>query len=372
MSATSVQTRQACGFTQVTLAQFLEKADKGELKFERYFFTNVPGTKKHPPREDIDDEVVRCRECGHTIGEHSAGSPPIQLPVAVLPYTLVNPWRGHQSQTESGVVSMLSVLRDGAPTCCTVLKQLFPNCFYAPDTLVGAHIIPRRAVVGFEALQTGPLQGWSLDDLHSKKNGIIMAKFLEDEFDDLVWCFVPSIADAHGGLWSIRVFVPDLSASLRIHDRHRTVQVFIKSCSLQQNDSHAQPSQVRDNSPLTYADLNGKEVTLPQELSVSAIMYHAEKSFERHNKSQEFKSLIPAFVAASKRKGSPPQISTWLVGVVQPSNDGPDAAAVPTTAEVVSESSAVARKDAAPQGGRVPVGGDVLVLKAPRKRHSKK
>jgi hypothetical protein len=266
------------------------------------------------------------------------------------------------------------VLRDDGPKpCCTVLKQLFPKCFYAENTVVGAHIIPRRAQVCFAALQTGPLQGWSLEDLHSKKNGIIMAKFLEDEFDDLVWCFVPSSKpqDARGGLWSIRVFAPDLSASLRIHDRFRTVQVFYKECSIQKNDSHAVPSRVIDDSALTYADLDRKEVMLPPELSVSAIMYHAEKAFEKHNKTQEFKSLIPAFVAASKRRGCPPQIGTWLATVVQPGSDKPDAAAVPTTAAVVSESSAVTKKDATPQGGRVLVGGDVLVRKA-RKRHSKK
>lgn len=256
-------------------------------------------------------------------------------------------------------------MRGDGPAHCTVLKQLFPKCYYANNTLVGAHIIPRRASVCFRALQTGPLLGWEPKDLHSKKNGIIMAKFLESEFDDLVWCFVPGKREAQLGqrLWSIRVFVPDLSASLKIYDRNRDVQLFYKSCSVQMSDVHTVPSQVHDSSPLTYADLDGQEVALPHELSVAAIMYHAEKTFEKHNKSQEFKLLIPAFVAASKRKGSPPQIGTWLVSVVQPGNDQP--------AEVVPESSAVSKKDAAPQGGGVPVGGDVFVPKG-RKRRSKK
>ena len=70
MSAT-VQTRQACGFTQGKLDQFLEKAsyDIHSPAFKVYFFTNMPGTKKHQTRDDLDDEVVRCLKCGCTIDE---------------------------------------------------------------------------------------------------------------------------------------------------------------------------------------------------------------------------------------------------------------------------------------------------------------
>ena len=59
-----------CGFTKGELIDLLKQADKDEVKFDRYFFTNVPGTKKHPTREELDDTLVRCLECGCTIGEH--------------------------------------------------------------------------------------------------------------------------------------------------------------------------------------------------------------------------------------------------------------------------------------------------------------
>ena len=68
-----------CGFTQVTLAQFLKEADKGELKFERYFFTRasdvIPGTA-------TPSNIPRCLKCGCTIDEHNGGSPPIQVPLS--------------------------------------------------------------------------------------------------------------------------------------------------------------------------------------------------------------------------------------------------------------------------------------------------
>ena len=77
MAAASVPTptgaRAPCGFTQVTLAQFLEKADKGELKFDRFFFTTTP--PRHLSHMQIHDDIPRCFKCGGTIDEHHVGSP---------------------------------------------------------------------------------------------------------------------------------------------------------------------------------------------------------------------------------------------------------------------------------------------------------
>ena len=71
-----------CGLTRNEFAQFLKEAlyDPTAPAFRAYFFTNAPGTKKHAQRDALDDEVVRCLECGCTIGEHNIGSPPIRLP----------------------------------------------------------------------------------------------------------------------------------------------------------------------------------------------------------------------------------------------------------------------------------------------------
>ena len=117
---------------------------------------NLPdATQKFSARNDLAGNEVRCSECGKTIGEHLPDSPPIALPTAQEAYRLVNPWSGHQSVTGSTAFSLLRVLQeiDRTPARCTVLKQLFPRCHYEACTLVGAHIIPRRAAVCFQALQ---------------------------------------------------------------------------------------------------------------------------------------------------------------------------------------------------------------------------
>ncbi len=62
-----------CSRTQHQLDQLLEKADKGKLKFERYFFTNDQTPPPFAKRGDIPSNVVRCLECGCTIGKHGTG-----------------------------------------------------------------------------------------------------------------------------------------------------------------------------------------------------------------------------------------------------------------------------------------------------------
>ena len=61
-----------CGFAKQELIGLLERAefDPAKPAFKAYFFTNVPGTKKHPTREELDDNVVRCLHCGNAIAEH--------------------------------------------------------------------------------------------------------------------------------------------------------------------------------------------------------------------------------------------------------------------------------------------------------------
>ena len=67
-----------CGFTKRELIDLLKEADKNAIRFDRYFFNNVTGsaircdgTQKYPRRDDVDDDMVRCKECGSTIGEHN-------------------------------------------------------------------------------------------------------------------------------------------------------------------------------------------------------------------------------------------------------------------------------------------------------------
>jgi hypothetical protein len=44
--------------------------DKKELKYKRYSFKNGTGTAEHPKREELDDDIDRCKKCGCTIDEH--------------------------------------------------------------------------------------------------------------------------------------------------------------------------------------------------------------------------------------------------------------------------------------------------------------
>ena len=71
MSATSVQARQACGFTQATLAQF-HAQHYGQPIWGTYFFTTL--APRHLSHLSINDDLVRCRSCGCTIDEHRSGS----------------------------------------------------------------------------------------------------------------------------------------------------------------------------------------------------------------------------------------------------------------------------------------------------------
>ena len=70
MAATLVPHPTPCGLQRGEFSQ-LHAQHYGQPIWGTYFFTNVPGTKKHRPRTDLDDHVVRCLECGCTIGEHN-------------------------------------------------------------------------------------------------------------------------------------------------------------------------------------------------------------------------------------------------------------------------------------------------------------
>ena len=358
-----------CGFTKGDLIDLNAKHFQQPL-WSSYFFTNNNNPTKHLKRVDLaSDDMPRCIKCGKTIDEHLPDSPPIPLPTVQEAYRFVNPWSGHQSVTVSTEFSLLRALQeiDGTPARCTVLKQLFPRCHYEACTLVGAHIIPRRAIVCFQALQAGPLAGWAEGDLNSAKNGIVMAKFIEDQFDNLFWCFVPGKTR---GKWMIRVFASDLSTAVPIYNRGRVAGKFVKACSLAKNaQGEVIPCSVTDSTPLTFADLDGKELDLPEVVSVSAIMYHAEKTFERHNRSAEFRSLIPQFVAASKRKGSPPNIAAWLCDVSTKVDerkcDDEDASFPPVTAPPVNGQHSAKAGDTAPNKL---VGGELLKEQKRRRR----
>ena len=64
-----------CLRTQGNLDDLLKEADKNAIRFDRYFFTNDTYESKEVPlqfrpRADLLPNVVRCIECGKTIGEH--------------------------------------------------------------------------------------------------------------------------------------------------------------------------------------------------------------------------------------------------------------------------------------------------------------
>ena len=72
---TDVGAVRPCQRTQDKLDQLLKEAPSNDhVNFTRYFFTNVPGTKKHRPRDELDDAAVRCMKCGCTIDEHTSES----------------------------------------------------------------------------------------------------------------------------------------------------------------------------------------------------------------------------------------------------------------------------------------------------------
>jgi len=63
---------QACGRTRGALDGLLTGAQYGENApaYNAYFFKNKDGTKMHPTRDDLDDDIDRCKKCGCTIYEH--------------------------------------------------------------------------------------------------------------------------------------------------------------------------------------------------------------------------------------------------------------------------------------------------------------
>jgi hypothetical protein len=76
MSAAAASAQPAikpCGRTQSKLDELLKGADKGEARFERFFFTATP--PRHLAHLHINDDLVRCLECGCTIGEHPPDVP---------------------------------------------------------------------------------------------------------------------------------------------------------------------------------------------------------------------------------------------------------------------------------------------------------
>jgi hypothetical protein len=63
-----------CAFTQEKLIDIKKSIKKDELDFSDYFFKNGTPTAKHPNRNELDDDIDRCKECGCTISEHHSGT----------------------------------------------------------------------------------------------------------------------------------------------------------------------------------------------------------------------------------------------------------------------------------------------------------
>jgi hypothetical protein len=70
----------ACGFTRDELIGLMEKIDKGDMKYERFFFKNKEaGEWEHEVRTDIRSYIDRCKKCGRTIDEHPQARAPVAL-----------------------------------------------------------------------------------------------------------------------------------------------------------------------------------------------------------------------------------------------------------------------------------------------------
>ena len=111
----------------------------------------------------------------------------VALPLAVpvldrqAAFELGDPYTGMETATQSSCLSAMDVILRGNPhrTKCEILYQLFPRCYFYGHCRVGAHIVPRRAEVCFKSLQAGFLAEWTIEDIFSAKNLIVMSRFLE-------------------------------------------------------------------------------------------------------------------------------------------------------------------------------------------------
>ena len=145
-----------CGFTQDKLAQFLEKADKGELKFERYFFTTTP--PRHLSHMRINDDIVRCFECGCTIAGHGSGSEQADgAPIALMMKYVASQLIPVCSQTQAATVRnplqrRIVAQYYGNEVCeCEVLRRFIADrpdeyelqCELSSESVV-ADILPRN------------------------------------------------------------------------------------------------------------------------------------------------------------------------------------------------------------------------------------
>ena len=240
----------------------------------------------------------------------------VALPLAVpvldrqAAFELGDPYTGMETATQSSCLSAMDVILRGNPhrTKCEILYQLFPRCYFYGHCRVGAHIVPRRAEVCFKSLQAGFLAEWTIEDIFSAKNLIVMSRFLEIVFDQLLWCFVPSGEPTRP--WKIRIFC-DPSIPIPIVDVERTPTKFLKSCCLRGHEPDL--SKRRDETPLTFGDLCSSNLVLPDVVSVSAICVHAYHTFQKHGVFTEFLELVPAYALCNKRRIPPCE---WLKSIV--------------------------------------------------------
>jgi len=106
-----------CNRSRVELDGLLEKGVDKPTLYPSYFFKNKDGTKMHPAREDLDDDIDRCKKCGCTIDEHGEAA-------AARTGAHVN------QDTVQGIALLLLVqsLDQGPASCVEVIFDTGCNC----------------------------------------------------------------------------------------------------------------------------------------------------------------------------------------------------------------------------------------------------
>ena len=294
MSTTSVQARRACGLTRGEFAQFIKDVKKGEVDFGTYFFTNAPGTKKHQTRDDLDNEVVRCLECGCTIGEHlyagdSLGDRLIKDAFAENPYLQISQTHSSRAPHFKRDLSAAWVQEQDVFQYCPVLLALYRKLEFLSINwkrmITAAHIIPHclRNHTVVRAMK------FNVDDV---QNGLLICKVFEAAFDQQQWCFEPG--DALCGPFKIAL----MDQSIFNQD---VVLVDNEGRYMQEQPAH-----------LKWGDLHGLVVQLPTCVSRRALVYHTTKTFQRHNNT---KIDSMNFDVWKVRLNSPASILEWLKDV---------------------------------------------------------
>jgi hypothetical protein len=188
------------------------------------------------------------------------------------------------------------------PAFCCVLQSVYgAECSRFGKSCetwtVGAHIIPHS----FDIQRLRHILRWQPGAVDSPCNGLPLCKELEEAFDKSQWCL--NYDEMRLG-WILLVLDPEL--------RGTTISL-----------THRQSRKRTKFQPrgLTWDFLDGKEVRLADDVSRSALVYHAYCASKRF-------ALPPGvrlnILGDRKRKNSPPTgVHDWLRGIQPPCDDDP-------------------------------------------------